>query len=129
MPIERAAKLTPAEFEREYMRRNRPVIVTDAVGDWRIDVEVFSSEVGLRKPEPEIYLAACERLGVEPARCLYVGDGAYAELSGASSVGMRAILIRDPADAEVEALRPEAEDWQGETIEDLRELSAVVFEG
>jgi putative hydrolase of the HAD superfamily len=92
-----------------------------------VDVEVFSSEVGLRKPEPEIYLLACERLGVEPARCFYVGDGAYSELTGASAVGMHAVLIRDPAEAEVEALRPEAEDWQGERIEDLREISALVY--
>ena len=93
-----------------------------------VDEEVFSSEVGLRKPEPEIYLLACGRLGVEPARCFYVGDGAYAELTGASAVGMHAVLIRDPAEAEVEALRPEAEDWQGETIEDLREISALAFD-
>jgi len=91
-----------------------------------IDVEVFSCEVGLRKPEPEIYLLACERLGVEPARCLYVGDGAYAELSGAANVGMHAILIRDPAEADIEALRPEAEDWKGQKIEDLREISALL---
>jgi putative hydrolase of the HAD superfamily len=91
-----------------------------------IDVEVFSCEVGLRKPHPEIYLAATERLGVDPTECLYVGDGAYAELTGASAVGMRAVLIRDPADAEVEALRPEAEDWDGERISDLREIPGLV---
>jgi putative hydrolase of the HAD superfamily len=91
-----------------------------------IDVEVFSCEVGLRKPEPEIYLAASEGLGVDPTECLYVGDGAYAELTGASAVGMRAVLIRDPADAEVEALRPEAEDWDGERISDLREISFIL---
>jgi FMN phosphatase YigB (HAD superfamily) len=69
---------------------------------------------------------ACERLGVEPARCLYVGDGAYAELSGATSVGMHAVLIRDPAEAHVEALRPEAEDWAGAHIEDLREILPIL---
>ena len=92
-----------------------------------IDVEVFSCEVGLRKPDPEIYLAAIERLGVEPNACLYVGDGAYAELTGASSVGMYAVLIRDPAEAEVEALRPEAEEWSGPTIAHLSEIGALVF--
>jgi putative hydrolase of the HAD superfamily len=91
-----------------------------------VDVEIFSCEVGLRKPEPEIYLLACERLGVEPARCLYVGDGAYAELSGAASVGMHAVLIRDPAEAHVEALRPEAEEWAGPKIEDLRQVPPLV---
>jgi putative hydrolase of the HAD superfamily len=91
-----------------------------------VDVEVFSCEVGLRKPDPEIYRLACERLGVDPAACLYVGDGAYAELSGAAAVGMRAVLIRDPADAEVEGLRPEAEDWTGEHIERLEQVLTIL---
>jgi seryl-tRNA synthetase len=57
----------------------------------------------------------------------YVGDGAYGELSGATAVGMTAVLIRDPADAAVEALRPEAEDWDV-VVEDLREIAALVFD-
>jgi len=91
-----------------------------------VDVEVLDVKVGLRKPEPEIYLLACERLGVEPARCLYVGDGAYAELSGATAVGMHAVLIRDPVEEAGEALRPEAEEWT-ERIDDLREITALAF--
>lgn len=92
-----------------------------------VDVEVFSCEVGLRKPDPRIYRLAAERLGVDPERCLYVGDGAYGELSGAAAVGMHAVLIRDPADAEIEALRPEAEEWDGPSIEDLREVTELVL--
>ena len=92
-----------------------------------IDVEVFSCEVGARKPDPEIYLAATDRLHVEPNACLYVGDGAYAELTGASSVGMYAVLISDPAEAEMEALRPEAEDWTGPTIAHLSEIGSLVL--
>ena len=57
-----------------------------------VDVEIFSSEVALRKPDPEIYLLA-ERLDVRPMACLYVGDGSRA--SGAAAVGMRPLLIRD----------------------------------
>jgi putative hydrolase of the HAD superfamily len=92
-----------------------------------VDVAIFSSESGLRKPEPAIYRLACERLGVEPERCLYCGDGAYGELTGATAVGMTAYLIR-PEDLDVaEALTPEPEkDWQGLMIEDLRELLALV---
>jgi putative hydrolase of the HAD superfamily len=91
-----------------------------------IDVEVFSCEAGLRKPEPEIYLLACERLGVDPPACLYVGDGSYGELTGAAAVGMHAVLVRDPAEAQVEALRPEAEEWDGPTIAHLREILALL---
>jgi putative hydrolase of the HAD superfamily len=126
------------EIVRELREREMPTALIsmcapDTPPLWRgspfaglIDVEVFSCEVGLRKPDPEIYLEACSRLGVQAGRCFYVGDGAYGELSGATAVGMTAVLIRDPADADVEALRPEAEDWDV-VIEDLREISALVF--
>jgi putative hydrolase of the HAD superfamily len=127
------------EILRELRERRMPTALIsmcapDTPTLWRasplaglIDVEVFSCEVGARKPEPEIYLAATERLHVEPGACLYVGDGAYAELTGASSVGMYAVLIRDPAEADMDALRPEAEEWAGPTIAHLSEVSSLVF--
>jgi putative hydrolase of the HAD superfamily len=104
----------------------------DTPGMWRssplagsVDVEVFSSEVALRKPDAEIYLRACEGLGVQGSECLYVGDGSYRELSGAAAVGMRAVLIRDP-DESAEMLRPDAEDWHGETVASLLEVTGLV---
>jgi putative hydrolase of the HAD superfamily len=91
-----------------------------------VGVEVFSCEVGLRKPDPEIYLLASERLGVEPKACLYVGDGAYGEMSGAAVVGMTPVLIRDPDEDPSDVLRPEAEDWDGAAIADLREVLSLL---
>ncbi len=88
------------------------------------DVEVFSSEVGLRKPDPAIYRYALDRLGVEPANTLYCGDGAYGELTGAVALGMTAVEIRDPEVVTAEQLRPEGEDWDGAHVADLRELLA-----
>jgi len=92
-----------------------------ALARW-IDVEVFSCEVGLRKPDPAIYRLACERLEVPPPACLYVGDGSYGELTGARAVGMRVVRLRDPAEREGEFYRPEEEPWQGPTIGALPEL-------
>jgi len=92
-----------------------------------VDVEVFSSEVGLRKPDAAIYTYATERLGVSPAACLYCGDGAYGELTGAAAVGMTAYLIRPPDLNVAEALTPEPEEnWQGPMVADLRELLAAL---
>jgi putative hydrolase of the HAD superfamily len=91
-----------------------------------VDVEVFSSETGLRKPERAIYLFACERLGIAPERSLYCGDGAYSELTGAEAVGMTAVEIRDPQIDHAEQLRPEGEDWSGARVEDLRDLLALL---
>jgi putative hydrolase of the HAD superfamily len=90
-----------------------------------VDVEVFSSEVALRKPDAAIFLEACRRLGVEPSDCLYVGDGSYRELSGAAAVGMRPVLMRDP-DVSAEMLNPDPDDWDGETIASLLEVPTLL---
>lgn len=38
------------------------------------DVVVISGEVGLRKPEPEIFHLTTDRLGLQPAQCVFVDD-------------------------------------------------------
>jgi epoxide hydrolase-like predicted phosphatase len=58
------------------------------------DVSVISGEVGLHKPQPEIYELACERLGVEPASAVFVDD-LRENCDGAEAVGMTAILHRE----------------------------------
>ena len=61
------------------------------------DETVISGDVGLHKPQPEIYELACERLGVEPADCVFVDD-LRENVAGAEAVGMEAILHRDSAE-------------------------------
>jgi putative hydrolase of the HAD superfamily len=87
-----------------------------------VDVEVFSCEVGLRKPDAAIYRYACEKLGVDPRACLFCGDGSYGELTGAAAVGMTPYLIADPTVVVEEQLRPEGENWSGASVADLRDL-------
>jgi putative hydrolase of the HAD superfamily len=91
-----------------------------------VDVEVFSSEVGLRKTDPAIYAYACERLGVDPTACLYCGDGGYGELTGAAALGMTAVEIRDPLVDVSLLLHLEGDSWTGARIADLRELLEIV---
>jgi putative hydrolase of the HAD superfamily len=87
------------------------------------DDVVLSCAVGLRKPDPAIYRLSCDRLGVEPGECLFVGDGANDELAGAERFGMKAVCILRPgAD---EALWPEARGWEP-TIQSLPEVLALV---
>jgi putative hydrolase of the HAD superfamily len=83
------------------------------------DAEIFSSRVGLSKPDPRIYLACCEALGVEPHEAVFVGDGANDELAGARRVGMDAILIHRPGDG---PLWPELEDWDGPRVTSIPEV-------
>jgi putative hydrolase of the HAD superfamily len=73
------------------------------------DAEIFSSRIGLSKPDPLIYLACCEALGVEPHEAVFVGDGANDELAGARRVGMEAILIHRLGERPMWGL----DDWDG----------------
>lgn len=58
------------------------------------DVFVLSFEVGMAKPQVEIYHHAAGLLGVEPSECIFVDDTArYCE--GAEASGMRSILYTD----------------------------------
>jgi epoxide hydrolase-like predicted phosphatase len=61
------------------------------------DAVVISAEVGLHKPQPEIYVLASKRLAVEPEGCVFVDD-LRENCAGAEAVGMTAILHRDVAD-------------------------------
>jgi epoxide hydrolase-like predicted phosphatase len=58
------------------------------------DAAVISGEVGMHKPQPEIYLLAAQRLGVEPASCVFVDD-LRENVAGAEAVGMTGVLHRD----------------------------------
>lgn len=58
-----------------------------------IDGDVYSSETPWVKPRTEIFLAAAESVGVDPAHCVYVGDRSYEDVHGPQSAGMRAIWI------------------------------------
>ena len=77
---------------------------TDEIRDL-FDVVVISAEVGLHKPEPEIYLLGAERLGVTPENCVFVDD-LRENCAGAEAVGMTAVLHRqtDQTIASVEEL-------------------------
>ncbi len=69
-------------------------IYDDDLMDSLFDTVVISGEVGLHKPEPAIYLLACERLGVEPADAVFVDD-LRENCAGAEAVGMTAVLHRE----------------------------------
>jgi HAD superfamily hydrolase (TIGR01509 family) len=59
--------------------------VTDAI--------VYSHEVGLMKPDPEVYALTARRLAVEPAAVLFLDD--EANIRGARACGWRAVLHQD----------------------------------
>jgi epoxide hydrolase-like predicted phosphatase len=73
--------------------------------DEMFDAVLISGEIGLRKPEPEIYLTAASMIGREPERCVFVDD-MQVNVDGATAVGMQAILHRSASESlpEIERL-------------------------
>lgn len=59
---------------------------------------VLSSKVRVRKPDPEIYWEAARRVGIEPARCAYVGDNPVRDVDGCQAAGFgMMILFMEPS--------------------------------
>lgn len=86
-----------------------------------VDAPVFSCVEGTRKPDPRLFRTVAANLGVQPAECVYVGDGGGRELTGASAVGMRAVLLAGP-DWRRHHAHDEEADWAGPRIASLTEL-------
>jgi putative hydrolase of the HAD superfamily len=66
-----------------------------AVLDELFDAIVISGEVGLHKPQPEIFRLGAERVGLPPEQCVFVDD-LRENCAGAEAVGMTAVLHRGP---------------------------------
>jgi putative hydrolase of the HAD superfamily len=60
------------------------------------DTVVLSGEVGMRKPEQEIFLHAAQTLGLEPAECVFVDD-MEANVAAARACGMTGVLHSETA--------------------------------
>jgi putative hydrolase of the HAD superfamily len=76
--------------------------------DGLFDAVVISGEVGMRKPDPEIFALVIRKLGVAASGCVFVDDHS-GHLKAAQEVGMTTVLHRSPA----------------ETISELEELLGV----
>jgi HAD superfamily hydrolase (TIGR01662 family) len=85
-----------------------------------LDATVFSSEVGIRKPDPRIFREALSRLGATPASTVFVGDRLVDDVSGARAVGMRGVQTRQFRSESDPDVVPDA------VIDHLRELPAVL---
>ena len=72
----------------------RAVVDAAGVGDY-FRALVSSEEVQRGKPAPDVYLAAAERLGVPPARCVAIEDSANG-LRSAAAAGMTVVAVPNP---------------------------------
>jgi len=75
----------PPAMMRRQMQSNGIAQMVDAI--------VFSSEVGKRKPSPELYRAALDAIGTSAERTLFVGDRVREDYEGPRAIGMRAVIV------------------------------------
>ena len=80
----------------------------------------FSDEVGVRKPDPEIFALTLRAVGGEPATAVHVGDDEILDVQGARGAGMRAIQVTSLGRESLGAPLPDA------TIGRLAELPAAI---
>lgn len=68
------------------------------------DVVIESSKVGIRKPNPEIYRIACDRMNIVPSEAVFLDDLGI-NLKPARELGMATIKVTDPIEALAELER------------------------
>jgi putative hydrolase of the HAD superfamily len=88
--------------------------------DKLFDVVVVSGAVNKRKPSPEIFQKALEKLGVSAENAVFVGDTADADVIGAKAAGMKTIFIERRVQKEAEQACP------NQTIKSLSELLEAI---
>ena len=69
---------------------------------------VFSDEIGIRKPDPAIFLGALRAIGGEPSTAIHVGDDGLLDVGGARAAGMRVIQITNVPLKALGGRRPDA---------------------
>jgi putative hydrolase of the HAD superfamily len=57
---------------------------------------IDSHEVGVSKPDPGIFLAALERMGLDPEDAWYIGDSVFHDVNGARAAGLADAILVDP---------------------------------
>ncbi|MFF7776936.1 HAD-IA family hydrolase [Streptomyces tanashiensis] len=62
--------------------------------DELVDEIVYSHEIGIEKPDPRAFEAACAALGAQPENCLFIDDFAV-NVAAAQAAGMQAHLFED----------------------------------
>jgi putative hydrolase of the HAD superfamily len=86
------------------------------------DYIVFSDEVGVRKPQPDIFLRALRAVGGEVESAVHVGDDPVLDVAGARAVGLRVVQVVGGS-----AGTPPAADRPDRTITRLGELPAAIM--
>ncbi len=76
----------------------------------RFKTIVISGDIGIAKPDPDIFQLACQKAGANPSDCWYIGDNLKVDVYGSLSAGLKGIWLNrngqkvDPGIMSVESL-------------------------
>jgi len=116
----------------ELKKRNMQIgMITNGYGQFQMDniktlgIESYFQTVliseweGIKKPDPQIFLRAADKLSVLPSECVFIGDHPENDVQGARNVGMVGIWKKDSQwmDAQAEYV-----------IDDLMKIPAMIEE-
>ena len=89
------------------------------------DAVVVSGEVGAKKPDPEIFTLALDKIGMAAEDVAFIGDSIEDDIVGAKAIGMTPILI----DREGRGTEPAALDFGSENSDTEPGSSTACMDG
>lgn len=101
IPLIEFLKSRKTQMKFGFINNGLSKLTEKLIGEWKLgevfDVMIISSKEKLSKPDPKIFLLTCERLGVKPEECIFVGrKESYVDI--AQSLGMRGFVYKDIED-------------------------------
>ena len=86
------------------------------------DALVINGETHFTKPNPVVYEACLEKLGVKPEEAVYIGDNPLKDFVGAGKIGMKTVQILRDNGMFTDVKAPSKEYEADEIVKDLRDI-------
>ena len=85
------------------------------------DYTLFSADLGIRKPNKDIYKKALDMGGADADKAIFIGDRLIEDVGGPQSIGIKAVLKYIERRGYTDDIKPY------KTIDELHELESIVF--
>lgn len=87
------------------IRQTTEIMLKSAAVLGNFDVVVTNEDVLEPKPNPQGYMLACHKLGLNPERVLVIEDGDYG-IEAARLAGCKVVVVENPSDVNIDLLAP-----------------------
>jgi putative hydrolase of the HAD superfamily len=82
----------------------------------------ISDQMGISKPNPKIYLKACQELGISPESAMYVGDNPKNDIDPPKKIGMITVWHRRGGSKHIQEAAQSIPDYTVNNFQELREI-------